>query len=101
MNEEAGEPAGRARGVRWLVSGRVQGVGFRYHVWRAALQYGVQGDVRNLRDGRVEVRAAGATGDLERLLGEIRCGPAGARVDQVESLELEPTMRFTGFEIRY
>ena len=42
--------------AQWLVSGRVQGVGFRYHVLQSAHRFGIIGDVRNLRDGRVEGR---------------------------------------------
>jgi acylphosphatase len=70
--------------LRYLVSGQVQGVGFRWFVARHARSLGLSGYARNLPDGRVEVVASGPTEaltDLERLL---RTGPAYARVEQVE-----------------
>lgn len=68
---------------RYLVRGRVQGVGFRYFTQAAAMRAGVAGWVRNRPDGTVEIAAAGEADALERLEQEIRRGPAGARVDQV------------------
>ena len=88
------------RTVRWLVSGRVQGVGFRYFVLSNARRIGLEGDVRNQRDGRVEVRARGAQAKLEGLLEEIRRGPSGSRVDGVDEQEIE-AVTFEGFEIRF
>jgi acylphosphatase len=85
--------------VHWLVSGRVQGVGFRYHVQHAALSHGVRGDVRNLPDGRVELRAMG--GALESFLEEVRRGPHGARVDAVEEREPVEFPAFSDFRIRF
>ena len=85
--------------MHWFISGRVQGVGFRYHVRDAAQRYGVRGDVRNLPDGRVEMRATG--GDLEPFLGEVRTGPYGSRVDNVESRQVVDAPEFDGFEIRF
>jgi acylphosphatase len=70
--------------LRYLVSGEVQGVGFRWFVARHARALGLSGYARNLPDGRVEVVVAGpevALPDLEELL---RAGPAYARVDNVE-----------------
>jgi len=90
---------GTGRKVHWFISGRVQGVGFRYHVRDAAQRYGVRGDVRNLPDGRVEMRATG--GDLEPFLGEVRAGPYGSRVDHVESRQPVGFPEFGGFEIRF
>jgi acylphosphatase len=88
------------RTVRWLVSGRVQGVGFRYFVLLAARQVGLDGDVRNLRDGRVEVRVRGAAEELRRLLEEVRRGPSGSRVDRVEQEEID-VLPFEGFDVRF
>ena len=68
---------------RYLVRGRVQGVGFRYFTQAAAVRAGVRGWVRNNPDGTVEIAAAGESDALERLEQEIRRGPPGARVDQV------------------
>lgn len=69
---------------RWVVRGRVQGVGFRWFVWREAERLGLSGIARNLPDGSVEVVAAGteaAIAELERSLAQ---GPAAARVERVE-----------------
>ena len=71
-------------GVRYLISGQVQGVGFRWFVARHARSLGLAGYARNLPDGRVEVVVGGpeeALPTLERLL---RAGPAHAQVDRVE-----------------
>ena len=70
-------------GRRYLIRGRVQGVGFRYFTQAAAVRAGVGGWVRNNPDGTVEIAAAGEPDALERLEQEIRRGPPGARVDQV------------------
>lgn len=69
---------------RYLVSGRVQGVGYRYFTAREARGLGVTGWVRNLPDGRVEVLAMGETGQLEALLGRLWQGPPLSRVLDVE-----------------
>ena len=85
--------------IHWFISGRVQGVGFRYHVLEAARRHGVDGDVRNLPDGRVEMRAVG--GNLEAFLDEVRRGPHGSRVDGVEVVAADPARLFDGFQIRF
>jgi acylphosphatase len=84
----------------WLVTGRVQGVGFRYHVLRCARRCEVLGDVRNLPDGRVEVRAQGPADRMERLLADVRTGPPGSRVDSIESRDLGRGIEFETFMIR-
>ena len=68
---------------RWLVSGRVQGVGFRWFVRQHAAELGLVGTVRNLADGRVEVVAGGATDSLTRLARLLASGPPGAAVQDV------------------
>ena len=73
---------------RYCVRGRVQGVGFRWFVMGVAQHLGLQGYVRNLPDGTVEVVARGtpeAVDELERALAR---GPASARIDGVEKLEV-------------
>jgi acylphosphatase len=67
-----------------LVSGNVQGVGYRAFAQRKAQELGLSGYAENLRDGRVEVVAEGPREDLEQFLRFLRQGPRLARVDQVE-----------------
>ena len=74
---------------RFYVSGRVQGVGFRYFAESVASRLGVSGYVRNLPDGRVEVYAAGTAEQLASLAAELGCGPRMAWVDGVEELDTE------------
>jgi acylphosphatase len=73
--------------VRFRITGRVQGVGFRYFVLKAARAEGIAGWVRNLPDGSVEALAAGEPEALERLRAALRRGPPGSRVDAVEESE--------------
>jgi acylphosphatase len=75
---------------RALVSGRVQGVGFRFFARRAAESAGVAGWARNLPDGRVETVVEGEDSSVERYLEKIRRGPMGGRVDAVEVEDLAP-----------
>ena len=84
------------------VHGRVQGVGFRWFVQRAAQRLGLVGYARNAPDGRrVEVVAEGARADLDALLAELRRGPAGSHVERVTESFSAATGGFSGFEIRY
>jgi acylphosphatase len=68
---------------RYIVSGRVQGVGFRWFVEGEAATLGITGWVRNREDGRVEVMATGTREQLSALHGKLREGPRAARVDEV------------------
>lgn len=72
---------------RWLIDGRVQGVGFRWFTVRQAQKVGVSGWVRNLPDGRVEVVAVGDRDRLQALEAAIRRGPTGAYVESVEKAD--------------
>lgn len=84
---------------RFHVSGRVQGVGFRYFVQDAANREGVTGYVRNLPDGRVEALVEGDAEAVTRVERAIRSGPAGARVEHVETDVLTPTGAYTSFRV--
>ncbi len=75
---------------RFIVSGRVHGVGFRYFVVREAEALGLAGWVRNLPDGRVEVLASGDGGPVDVLEGRLWQGPPHAHVAGVESAAGEP-----------
>ena len=72
---------------RFLVRGRVQGVGFRWFVEREAHVLGIAGWVRNNADGSVEVLAMGSREQLLGLRSRLRQGPRAARVDDVEEVE--------------
>lgn len=85
---------------RYVIAGRVQGVGFRWFTHDAAAREGLHGWVRNLADGRVEVVAEGDVESIDRLEAAIRRGPGSARVERVEVEEQAPAGRTTGFEIR-
>lgn len=81
------------------LSGRVQGVGFRFFTLRAAQDLGLTGWVRNLWDGRVEVVAEGEFQALNRFLGELRKGPISSSVDDVEVEFLEAQGDFSSFKV--
>ena len=66
------------------VTGVVQGVGFRWFVREKARRLGLSGWVRNLPDGSVEVVASGEQGQIDLLMGELKKGPEGAVVDQIQ-----------------
>ena len=86
------------RAVRLVVSGRVQGVGFRWFARREALELGLAGWVRNLPDGRVEALAAGEPGAVATFVDRLRQGPPGSRVAGVEEEPAVPPDR-DGFDI--
>ena len=85
MSSHRDHPKIEAR--RFLVRGRVQGVGFRWFVEREAHILGVAGWVRNNADGAVEVFAQGTADQLSGLRSRLREGPRAARVDAVEEKE--------------
>ena len=82
------------------VSGRVQGVSFRYFVLEQAMELDLVGWARNRWDGSVEVTAEGSRIKLEQLLHALRQGPPMARVEEVDFTWLEPTGEFVGFNVR-
>lgn len=87
--------------ARWyLVSGRVQGVGFRHFVHRAASVEGLHGWVGNRPDGRVEIHAEGERDALERFERHVRQGPPASRVDDIEVTDIGASGHDTGFSVR-
>lgn len=86
---------------RFIVSGRVQGVGFRHFTMRAAVRIGLRGWARNRPDGTVEVFADGEPAALDALYAHLAAGPPAARVDEVEVSEVEQVPALTGFGLRF
>jgi acylphosphatase len=84
---------------RYLVTGRVQGVGYRYFVLREAERLGLAGFARNLPDGRVEVVAEGSEEILDQLEARLRSGPSFASVAGVDRAPV-PARGEPGFHIR-
>ena len=84
---------------RVAVQGHVQGVFFRETTRRRALAEGVAGWVRNLPDGSVEAVLEGERDRVDRLVGFMRDGPRGARVDWVDVVT-EEHEGLTGFDVR-
>ena len=84
-----------------VVTGRVQGVGFRYHVLQQARALDLVGFVRNRWDGAVEVVAEGEKAQVDRLLSYLQVGPRSAWVIDVETQWQAATGQFQSFEVRF
>lgn len=84
-----------------MVSGRVQGVGYRSFAAQVAMRHGLLGGVRNLDDGRVELDVEGKKAVIEMLLLELKVGPPAARVTKIATEWGAATERFTSFSIWY
>jgi acylphosphatase len=82
-----------------VVSGEVQGVGFRYFAQRSAARHQVRGYVRNLEDGRVEALAEGPAKDVEEFKLDLAAGPSYSKVEHLEETVLDPTGRYPTFRI--
>ena len=90
-NDEATEREEMARRA-WRLSGRVQGVGFRWWTARTARSLGLRGTVENLADGTVEVHAEGPVRAVERLERRLHGGPRAARVDGMQPIRPAPEL---------
>lgn len=88
------------RRVHVIVSGRVQGVGFRYHARSVAERLELAGWVRNRFDGTVEAEAEGGEESVEEFLTWLIDGPPGAHVRDAQVTEVNPTGG-SGFEVRF
>jgi acylphosphatase len=84
---------------RFLVSGRVQGVGFRFFAADHARRENLSGSVRNLDDGRVEAVVEGEAESVERFERALRRGPSQSRVEHISVESIGPSGRSTGFVI--
>ena len=92
-----GKPMIKAR--RFLVSGQVQGVGYRFFSRDAAYREDLSGFVRNLPDGRVEAQAEGEQEALDRFQRSLGQGPGAGRVDEIFVEECTPTGDLTTFQV--
>lgn len=84
-----------------VITGRVQGVGFRYFVQRRAGCRDIRGFTRNLPNGDVEVVGQGPRPALDDFLEDLGKGPSLSRVDNVQVIWKDTEQRFDGFGIRY
>jgi acylphosphatase len=82
----------------FLISGRVQGVGYRNFARKEALALGLRGYARNLADGRVEVAAVGGEAELSEFAGRLAKGPVWGHVRHIEARDASQPDA-TGFEI--
>ena len=87
--------------VHGFVSGRVQGVGFRYFTQDVAAQYDVRGWVKNLPDGRVEFIAEGPEGVLKDFVKTINLGPVAGYVTALDTSWYKYTGEYKSFRIRF
>jgi acylphosphatase len=95
------EPKGRLARAHVFISGRVQGVNFRWYTQRKAQELGVTGWVRNLWDGRVEAVFEGEGKPVQRAVDWCHVGPPSAQVDRVEVNYEQPTGEFSRFRITW
>jgi len=84
---------------KYLISGQVQGVGYRYFAQRSSAKHQIRGYVKNLKDGRVEVLVEGNPAAVEAFRQDLAAGPAHSRVGQIEELVIEPSNLFSTFRI--
>lgn len=84
---------------KFLISGDVQGVGYRFFAQRAAARHQIVGYVRNCSDGTVEALAEGPATNVESFKHDLAAGPQWALVQQVEEINLEPTGKYSSFRI--
>lgn len=84
-----------------VISGRVQGVGFRYSASRVAVKLQLRGWVRNSSDGTVLVHCEGEPGQVTKFLKWLESGPPGAFVRQVEKRQVRPLGTYRSFSVEY
>jgi len=89
-----------ARATRYIIRGRVQGVGYRYFAQGVAERLGVRGFVRNLPSGDVEVFAEADGGTLELFKQELEQGPRMSRVTEIIESDVESSGLYSSFQIR-
>ena len=87
--------------IHIFVTGRVQGVFFRQSTRVMAIKNNVNGWVRNLDDGRVEIVAEGENENINNLVTWCETGPANSRVDKFQLIEENSTGEFENFDVKY
>jgi len=84
---------------KFVLSGLVQGVGFRFFTQRVAARHQIRGYVKNLDDGRVEAFAQGGPKSVEAFKHDITAGPRFSKVSDIEEIVLEPNTAYSAFRI--
>ncbi|WP_404330898.1 acylphosphatase [Mesobacillus maritimus] len=84
-----------------VVSGKVQGVGYRYFAQMKAVQFGITGWVKNRSDGAVEMVTTGTKENLDLFIEEIQRGNPFSTVDQIEISEISTGEKYQSFTIKY
>mgnify|MGYP005997822177 CR=1 FL=1 len=87
--------------LKIVVSGKVQGVGYRYFTQMKAVQFGITGWVRSRQDGTVEMLTTGTRANLDLFIEEIRRGNPFSTVDQIDINEIEAEENYKSFTIKY
>ncbi len=89
------------KNVHIVVKGHVQGIGFRYYVLKHANLLGLDGVVRNLINGDVEIYASGENNIISDFIDIVKKGPALSRVDNVDVCAVSGDLKYSGFEVRH
>lgn len=84
-----------------IVSGRVQGIGYRAYALKQAEQHNIKGSVRNLHDGRVKVIAAGTEEDMKEFIKKLKKGPVFSLVRDIQVNDIESSKDYQDFRIEY
>ena len=84
---------------KFIISGLVQGVGYRFFTQRAAARHQVRGYVKNLADGRVEALAQGSEKSVENFKHDLNAGPSFSNVEHIEEIVVEPSVWYSSFRI--
>ena len=84
---------------KFIISGIVQGVGYRFFAQRAAARHQVVGYIKNLEDGRVEAFVEASEKSVEDFKHDLLAGPVYSNVEHVEEIVFEPTNLYSSFRI--
>jgi acylphosphatase len=87
------------KSVYLVITGRVQGVGFRYFAEHKAVEFNISGWVKNTSDGKVEIEATGEPENIKSFIDWMKIGPARAIIKTFSASEITPTRTFTNFTI--